>query len=236
MGINGAGSTCLASENGGSRTGCVWWDRDRSTKWRARSVAGDGTTPARCPSTTPSVRTHPLGDFSNFLNLARSKHIKLAMRAILVVFFLGVGLAAAVDPFVGTWKLDSDRSKFAAGDPSILLATIRIEPAENGIKSTASGADGEGLASDFTFKCRLDGTSCPVTTAMPNRSAFLVDTISLKRVDDRTMTAAGMKDGKLVYSDLRVVSLDGSTLTVTREGTTPEGKRYRSTIVLTRSH
>src|SRR5579883_1201634 len=114
--------------------------------------------------------------------------------------------------------------------------SIRIEPAENGIKSTASGADGEGLASDFTFKCRLDGTSCPVTTAMPNRSAFLVDTISLKRVDDRTMTAAGMKDGKLVYSDLRVVSLDGSTLTVTREGTTPEGKRYRSTIVLTRSH
>jgi hypothetical protein len=44
-----------------------------------------------------------------------------------------------------------------------------------------------------------------------------------------------MKYGKLVYTDKRVVSADGKTLTVTRKGTTPEGKKYESTIVLVRS-
>jgi hypothetical protein len=63
-----------------------------------------------------------------------------------------------------------------------------------------------------------------------------VDTISLKRIDDHTIAATGTHKGKLVYNDRRIISADGETMTVTRDGTTPEGKKYRSTLVLLRQH
>jgi len=144
-------------------------------------------------------------------------------------------LWAATDPFVGTWKLDTERSKFAPGAPRFILAAIQIESAGNYLKSTASGADGKGISSDFTFSCQLDGTPCKVTpSTKPMRGASAVDTITLKRVDSNIIIATGTKNGDSVYSDRRVVSADGKTMTVVRYGTTPEGKRYESTIVLHR--
>jgi hypothetical protein len=146
-----------------------------------------------------------------------------------------VSLLAAADPFIGTWKLSASRSKFAPGAPSLILAAIQIESAGNGLKSTASGADGQGISSDFTFSCQLDGTPCKVTAStLPMKSASAVDTITLKRVDPNVIVATGTKNGKPVYSDRRVVSANGTTMTVVRDGMTPEGKKYESTIVLER--
>jgi len=148
---------------------------------------------------------------------------------------LTLSLLAAADPFAGTWKLNTNRSKFASGAPAFILAAIQIEPEGKGLKSTASGADGQGITSDFTFSCQLDGTPCKVTPATsPMRSASAVDTITLKRVDPNTIIATGARNGKPVYSDRRVVSANGKTMTVFRDGTTPDGRNYKSTIVLER--
>jgi hypothetical protein len=146
-----------------------------------------------------------------------------------------VMLHASADPFVGVWKLDSRKSKFTIGDPSFIFAAIQIEATGNGLKSTASAASGEGIASDFTFTCSLDGNPCPVVAAMPMRGSSAIDTVSLTRVDDHTIAAKGMRGGKPIYTDRRVVSGDGNTMTVKRQGTTPEGRDYRSTIVLVRT-
>ena len=136
---------------------------------------------------------------------------------------------------MGTWKLNTDRSKFPPGAPGFFLATMQIKSAGAALKSTASAADGEGIASDFTFSCQLDGTPCKVTpSTIPLRSASAVDTISLKRVDPNTIMATGTRNGNSVYSDRRVVSADGKTMTVVRDGTTPVGKKYEGTIVLDR--
>jgi hypothetical protein len=66
------------------------------------------------------------------------------------------------------------------------------------------------------------------------RSESAVDTITLKRIDPNIIMATGTKNGKVVYSDRRVVSADGKTMTVVRDGTTPKGKKYASTLVLDR--
>ena len=146
-------------------------------------------------------------------------------------------LMAAADPFVGTWRLNIDRSKFTPGAPRFILATIQIDLTSTGLKSTAATADGQGISSDFTFNCQLDGTPCKVTPAtVPMRSESAVDTITLKRVDPNIIVATGTKSGKPVYSDRRVVSADGKTMTVVRDGTTPTGKQYRSTFLLERLH
>jgi len=102
------------------------------------------------------------------------------------------------------------------------------------LKSTASGADGEGIASSFTFSCQIDGTPCNVASSSHLRSESAVDTISLKRVDPNTIIAIGARKGKQIYSDRRVVSADSKTMTVVRDGTTPEGMKYETTIVLER--
>ena len=153
---------------------------------------------------------------------------------LMVLCTLTLSSLVAADPFVGTWKLNTDRSKFPPGAPGFFLATMQIQSAGAALKSTASAADGEGIASDFTFSCHLDGTPCKVTPSTPLRSASAVDTITLKRVDPNTIMATGTRNGKLVYSDRRVVSADGKTMTVVRDGTTPAGKKYESTIVLER--
>jgi len=158
--------------------------------------------------------------------------MKTARSIVLCVLVLS--LIAATDPFVGTWKLNTDRSKFPPGAPGFFFATMRIESAGAGLKSTASAADGEGIATSFTFSCQIDGTPCNVASSSPLRSDSAVDTIRLKRVDPNTIIAMGERKGKQVYSDRRVVSANGKTMTVVRDGITPEGRKYETTIVLER--
>jgi len=166
-------------------------------------------------------------------HLAFGELVKILIPILLCA--LASSLLAAADPFVGIWKLNTHRSKFPPNAPSFFFATIQIESAGAGLKSTASGADSEGFANGFTFTCKFDGTSCKVTPATPLRGASAVDTINLKRVNPNTIIATGVRNGKPVYSDRRVVSPDGKTMTVVRDGTTPEGKKYESIIVLERS-
>ena len=156
------------------------------------------------------------------------------MRNLFLLLISVVVLFAATDPFVGTWKMDTDRSKFTRGDPTFMFVTLLIESAGGGLQSTASAADGDGLATDLTFNCALDGTPCKPITATAMRGSSAVDTILLKREDDHTIIATGTNNGKLVYTDRRVVSSDDKTLTVHRAGRTPDGRMYESTIVLSR--
>jgi hypothetical protein len=144
-----------------------------------------------------------------------------------ILSLVALTLFAADSTFVGTWKLNVDRSKFEPG-PGMLFATVVIESSGKGLKTTASNADGKGVASDLTFDSPLDGTPSPVT------GSPVMDMISLQRLDDHTIAATATKEGKSVYSDRRVVSADGQTLTITRDGATPDGKKYRSTIILER--
>ena len=71
----------------------------------------------------------------------------------------------------------------------------------------------------------LDGKPSKVT------GSAAIDELSLKRVNDHTIDATGKKDGKVVYTDKRTVSKDGKTYTISRIGTSPDGKKNHSTIV-----
>ena len=153
---------------------------------------------------------------------------------LILLSTLSLSLLAASDPFVGIWKLNTHKSKFQADAPGFFFVTMQIEEVGNGLKSTASGADGEGIASDLTFSCQLDATPCKVTAMTPLRSASAIDTVTLRRVSPRTIVATGARNGKPVYSDRRVVSADGKTMTVVRNGVTADGKKYESTLVLER--
>jgi ABC-type xylose transport system substrate-binding protein len=65
---------------------------------------------------------------------------------------------------------------------------------------------------------KYDGKDYPITG---NPAA---DTASFKRVDDQTGESTFKKDGKVTATNVRVLSKDGKTLTITSKGTTADGK------------
>ena len=144
--------------------------------------------------------------------------------AVPVACILAVGLFAADSPFIGTWKLDAAKSKLEGSGigPS---ATARYETADNGLKVSVEATDPKGQPLNFSYQASLDGKGGTVT-GNPNQ-----DTISIRRVNAHTLTATGKKDGKVTWTDRRVVSADGKTMTITRNGTDPQGKKYHATAV-----
>ena len=50
------------------------------------------------------------------------------------------------------------------------------------------------------------------------------DAISLKEIDDVTGESTFKKDGKVTATNVRKLSADGKTLTITSTGTTADGK------------
>jgi hypothetical protein len=115
-------------------------------------------------------------------------------------------VAAAQNPFVGTWKLNPAKSQLAG-------ATIKFGPAEgNAIEVTADGA---------SYSFRIDGSPYRMTSG---------DLAVWKQVDDTTWTTTYEKvDGKPLSTDTWTLSPDGQSLTVVNAGTRPDGQGFSNT-------
>ena len=145
------------------------------------------------------------------------------------VWMLALPILAADNAFVGTWKLNAAKSKFSAGAPAMKSANVRVEVVANSLKSTVDGIYSDGQPFNYVVQAPLDGAPGPIT------GSPAMDTSELKLVDPHTITAVGKKDGKLVFTDKRVVSNGDKTLTISRSGTAPGGQQqYTATLVFER--
>ena len=147
--------------------------------------------------------------------------------AVPVACIMMVALFAAESPFVGTWKVNAAKSKLD-GSGMGTATTVRYEAAGEGLKAFVESTDPQGQPMNFSYQASLDGKNAAVT----GTPSF--DTVSIKRINDHILTAIGKKDGKVIWTDRRVVSHDGRTMTLTRDGTNAEGRKYHSTAVLER--
>ena len=148
---------------------------------------------------------------------------------------LTLSLLAATDPFVGTWKLNTKRSKFAPGAPSFILGAIQIESAGNGLKSTASGADGQGISSDFTFSCPARRNSMHGNASdYPNEKSFGRGYDHSEAHRSEYHHGHGYKEWQTGLLGPARLSADGKTMTVVRDGTTPVGNNQITRIYLER--
>ena len=136
------------------------------------------------------------------------------------LLLLAYSLVAA-DLAVGTWKLNISKSKFSPGPPP-QSATVTYEETANGIKRTGEAVNSEGNKISFEYTAQHDGKDYPVSGS-PN-----ADTISLKRVNDRTVESTLKKDGKVVTTVRRVVSPDGKTMTLNISGTNAQGQKVKN--------
>jgi len=142
---------------------------------------------------------------------------------LLAMCTVGMAVCLAADLHMGTWKLNEAKSKFSPGAPK--NRTVVYEAAGDNVKVTVDGIDGTGQPSHNEWTGKFDGTDYPVT-GDPN-----ADVRSYKKVNDRTLTVAQKKGGKVTTTARIVVSADGKSRTVTATGTDALGKKVRTTAV-----
>jgi len=136
---------------------------------------------------------------------------------VLAILIASIGLSAADDPLVGTWKLNLSKSKYNPGPPP-RSRVLKIEPVgSNGFRLINDGvlANGEKTHVEETFI--QDGKDHPLTDS-PN-----ADTQVNRQIDSYTTETINKKGGKTVQVLRRVVSKDGKTMTITVKGTTASG-------------
>jgi hypothetical protein len=125
-------------------------------------------------------------------------------------------VSAQTDPAIGTWKLNTAKSKYRAGQmPKSNIVTITA--AGSGYHVVAKGEDATGKPTGIDYTATFDGKDSPV------KGAPAYDTTSLKRIDANTTEQIRKKEGKVVQTATRKISADGKTMTVTTRGKDESG-------------
>jgi hypothetical protein len=137
---------------------------------------------------------------------------------ILAVFGL-VSLAWAADPFVGTWKMNSAKSKFT----NMTLKSYVITQDDSKVVQDMVDADGKAI--HRTWVAEYDGKEYPVTA--PD-----ADAISLKKPNANTIEYVVKNNKKKVWSGRALLSKDGKTYTDTGGGKDAKGQAYTYSIFM----
>jgi hypothetical protein len=141
----------------------------------------------------------------------------------LAFWFLAAAGCFAADPQMGTWHLNETKSKIT---PGTLRNTHVVYSSMLGqVKIKADGIDANGKPSHTEWSGKFDGKDYPVT-GDPNSDAR-----SYTKVNERTLTTTNKKNGKVTVTGQIVISPDGKSRTLTLNGTTPKGKKFKNVAV-----
>lgn len=140
-----------------------------------------------------------------------------------VVLSMAVALAttallAQADPFAGTWTLNLAKSKYDPG-PAPKTASVTFSTVGKTVKAVINGVSGTGEKMHWEYSAAMDGKDHPMTGSADG------DTISLKPLGPNSIETTYKLKGKVTLVNVRTVSADGKTLTVTTKGTNAQGQK-----------
>ena len=143
----------------------------------------------------------------------------------LVFLFLATSAAvrAADDPRIGTWKLDVAKSKSTNGLPASETRTYTAEG--SAIMSGTEGVNAQRKPISSKYEATADGKDRPVGDSNPGM------TLSIKQTGPGAYAGTVKKDGKVVSTNVAVISGGGKVFTFKTKGTDAQGKEYSSTTV-----
>jgi hypothetical protein len=151
--------------------------------------------------------------------------MKHALRFVAIALLAVVGsslLRAQSNPLVGTWQLNTTKSKYDPGPtPKSLTRTVVAD--SDGVKYTFEGVAADGKPISYGFSVQFDGKDNPISGTIPSGA----DTISAKRTDSNHFVATLKKGGKVIGTSKVTVSKDGKVTTVDSTGTTSSGAKER---------
>lgn len=131
-------------------------------------------------------------------------------------------IAWAADPFVGTWKLNIDKSKSGSGRP-LPESSQSIEATADGYRILFSGAS-------QALVLNVDGRD-HATEREGIAGTTNADTRTVRRVSPVLIETTMKQGGKTVAVVRRQVSEDGRTLTTTTNGVNSKGEKYQNILI-----
>ena len=140
----------------------------------------------------------------------------LAVGTMLAFGITTAASAAAADPVVGTWKLNLEKSKFAADRAPKSQTRVYSETA-GGTKMSVNGVTANGSAMSMEATLTYDGKDVAVTGSPE------FDSLVLTKVNGTTVKSEMKKDGKVVGHTTRTISGKGKVLTLKTAMKTAKG-------------
>jgi hypothetical protein len=147
------------------------------------------------------------------------KNLFVSSVLLCVATLIGSQAAFASENWVGSWKLNAEKSKFTSANVT-RAQILKFESTTGGIKLTSDGTDPQGKAMHGEYTSGFDGKDVAWTG---NPSA---DMACPKRIDDNSYENVWKLGGKHTMTSLVVVSKDSKTLTITQ---TPSGTKGAAT-------
>jgi len=140
------------------------------------------------------------------------------MRKIMNAFVL-LALATPIfaqNPFAGTWKLNTAKTKYTTGAPAKEATVVVVEQGAN-LQVTATGTTDDGSPLSVKYTVPTKGGAGTVQEGDFNG-------ITAKVISAHVRENHYTKDGKELRTRRSVVSADGKTMETTVKGTNPKGK------------
>jgi ABC-type transport system substrate-binding protein len=135
--------------------------------------------------------------------------------------------AQSIDPFVGTWVLDLQRSSFEnMPTPKTVIRTVDYER-DGLVLVTAHTTNTAGAMSFVHYLFTLDGKEYEEMSrsTAPNRVPTFM---SAAKLSDRALKLTFKNNGKVSISHEWTISEDGRTLTMKRTAKDAQGRRVYS--------
>jgi hypothetical protein len=129
--------------------------------------------------------------------------------------------AQSTDSFMGTWRLNVQKSKYTPGPAPKSVVAI-YEPAGKGVKVSVTSETAGGKV-QYSYTSNLDGRDSPVTGNNPN-----ADTVAVRRIDARTLEVVSKKGGTVTITQRNVLAPDGKSRTVTTTGIDALGQKVNN--------
>lgn len=144
---------------------------------------------------------------------------------MIVLVFAALGSAwAENDPRIGTWKLNVSKSNSSNG--TLAASETRTYAAEGSkIMSTSEGVDAKGKPISSHYEVTADGKEYPMNAANPSAA------ISIKQTGPGAYAGTLKRDGKVVSTNVAVISGGGKVFTIKSKGTDAQGQAFTSTAV-----
>jgi hypothetical protein len=149
---------------------------------------------------------------------------------LVAIPLISATLFAADNPFLGTWKLNTSKSK-SSPMPVARSMTVKFELDGEKVRRTVTGLDGEGRqimqGGPQGSSMAWDGKDHPVLT--PSGPPM---TAAVKRVNDYRNDVTVRQNGKVTVTVRSEVSKDGKMMTNTVDGVDEKGEKFHQIEVL----
>jgi len=137
------------------------------------------------------------------------------------------GAMPASDPFLGTWKLNVEKSTFAPGPG--WKSQIRVyKNTSAGIAVTWVGVGAKDEQMRVSYVYNYDGKDYPLA------GSGNYDALTGERIDALTVKSVEKRGGMAAGIAVLVVSADGKVLTITDDGTNAKGEAFSQVLVFDR--